>query len=85
MDKQVCRHYVEKHVSKLNQYAVNQKQNHLYYINFRQRSSRRTLFMLAIVLSVLDCFNVFMLQTYRFSLRYRDYDNFYLLFGCTVQ
>ena len=43
------------------------------------------LFMLAIVLSVLDCFNVFMLQTYRFSLRYRDYDNFYLLFGCTVQ
>jgi hypothetical protein len=29
-----------KHVTKLNQYVVNQKLNHLYYIDFRQRSSR---------------------------------------------
>ena len=29
-----------KHVTKLNQYVVNQKLNHLYYINFRQRSCR---------------------------------------------
>jgi hypothetical protein len=29
-----------KHVTKPNQYVVNQKLNHFYYIDFRQRSSR---------------------------------------------
>ena len=43
------------------------------------------LFILAIVLSVLGCFNAFMLQKYCFSLICRDYAHFYLLLCCTVQ
>ena len=43
------------------------------------------LLILAIMFSVLDCFNAFMLQKYCFSLICRDYDHFNLLLGCTVQ
>jgi glucan phosphoethanolaminetransferase (alkaline phosphatase superfamily) len=43
------------------------------------------LFILAIVLSVLDCFNAFMFQKYCFSLICLNYDNFNLLLCCTVQ
>jgi hypothetical protein len=42
-------------------------------------------FILAIVLSVLDCFNAFMFQKYCFSLICRDYHHFNLLLCCTVQ
>ena len=42
-------------------------------------------FILAIVLSVLDCFNAFMFQKYCFSLICQDYAHFNLLLCCTVQ
>jgi len=43
------------------------------------------LFILAIMLSVLGCFNALMFQKYCFSLICRDYAHFNLLLCCTIQ